>query len=85
MPETATGIGKGVTYCRQDETFSLDVPNLELTGIPAAEEDLWLPAERPSGRLPWETKNPKTMLGVRGSNMDDLVGTAGFEPATPRL
>jgi site-specific DNA recombinase len=85
VPEAANGLGEGATYYRQGGSVSLDIPNLEPTGIPAAEEDLWLPAERPTGRLPWETKNPKTLLGVRGSNMDDLVGTAGFEPATPRL
>ena len=82
VPEAANGLGEGATYYRQGGSVSLDIPNLELTGIPAAEEDLWLPAERPTGRLPWETKNPKTLLGVRGSNMDDLVGDTGIEPVT---
>jgi|SRR5580658_9650656 hypothetical protein len=74
-----------VTYYRQDGSFSLTVADLALTGIPTAEEDLWLSVERPSGRLPWEAKDPGVLAGVRGSNMDGVVGAAGFEPATPRL
>jgi site-specific DNA recombinase len=72
-PATADGLSKGTTYYRRGGGVSLDVADLELTGIAIAEEDLWLPAERPSGRLPWETKNPTALCGVRGSNVDDLV------------
>lgn len=41
--------------------------------VPAAEKDLWLSVERPSGRLPWEVKDPALALGVRGPNMDSVV------------
>jgi site-specific DNA recombinase len=73
---------KSTTYYRRDSSFSVAVADLELTGIPTAEEDLWLPVERPSGRLPWETKDPSVLAGVRGSNMTGLVGDTGIEPVT---
>lgn len=76
---------EGTTYYRRDTNFNLTMTGLALTGAPKAEEDLWLPVERPSGRLPWEAKDPSAFAGVRGSNVDDLVGTTGFEPVTPRL
>jgi site-specific DNA recombinase len=85
VPATAHGRDKGTTYYRRAGSYSPDVADLELTGIPAAEEDWWLPAERPSGRLPWEAKDPTALCGVRGSNVDGLVGATGFEPVTPRL
>jgi hypothetical protein len=69
-PAAADGLGKGTTYYRRDGSASLDVADLELMGIPAAEEDLWLPLERPSGRLPWEARDPTALCGVRGSNVD---------------
>jgi hypothetical protein len=50
--ETADGLAKGTTYYRRAGSVSLDVADLELSGIATAEEDLWLPAERPMGRLP---------------------------------
>jgi site-specific DNA recombinase len=37
--------------------------------------------ERPSGRFPWERKNPGPFRD-RGSNFSLLVGVAGFEPTT---
>jgi site-specific DNA recombinase len=73
------------TYYRRDGSFSLTAADLELTGIPTAEEDLWLPVERPGGRLPWEAKDPSVFAGVRGVNMDGLVDVTGFEPLTPCL
>ena len=82
-PAVVSSSNEGTTYYRQ--AGSLDVADLELTGIPAAEEDLWLSIERPSGRLPWEAKDPTAVCGVRGSNVHGLVGAAGFEPAAPRL
>ncbi len=84
-PEVANSLDGGVTYFRDGGSLSLDMTNLELTGMPVAEEDLWLPAERPSGRLPWETKDPTALCGVRGSNVDDLVGRLGLEPRTGGL
>ncbi len=42
-------------------------------------------AERPAGRLPWEAKDTKQLVGVSGANMSDLVGATGSEPVTPRL
>ena len=84
-PEVADGLGKGTTYYRRDRSLSLDVADLELTGIPAAEEDLWLSIERPSGRLPWEAKDPTAVCGVRGSNVHGLVELRGFEPLTPSM
>ena len=83
-PETTSGLGKGTTYYR-DGSFSLATADLELTGMPAAEEDLWLPVERPTGRLPWEAKDPTALCGVRSSNVDDLVGRQGLEPRTRGL
>ena len=44
-----------------------------------------LPAERPTGRLPWEERDTKQLVGVSGSNVHTLVGATGFEPVTPRL
>jgi site-specific DNA recombinase len=87
-PVVAGGGTDGTRYYRQDgsrtvENLVLNVPALELTGIPVAEEDLWLSRERPSGRLPWEAKDPKAVLGVRGLNVDCLVELRGFEPLTP--
>src|SRR5579875_2706832 len=84
-PEVADGLGKGTTYYRRDRSLSLDVADLELTGIPAAEEDLWLSIERPSGRLPGEAKDPTAVCGVRGSNVHGLVELRGFEPLTPSM
>src|SRR5579859_3883495 len=37
------------------------------------EEAWWLPEEPPSGRLPWEVKDPSLLAGVRGVNMNGLV------------
>jgi cell pole-organizing protein PopZ len=79
-PAVVSSSNEGTTYYRRAGSLSLDVAELELTGIPAAEEDLWLPAERPTGRLPWEAKDPTALCGVRGSNVDDLVGRQGLEP-----
>ena len=42
-------------------------------------------AERPAGRLPWEARDTKQLIGVSGANVTDLVGATGFEPVTPRL
>jgi site-specific DNA recombinase len=79
------GRSEGTTYYREDGSFSLDMASLELTGVATAEEDLWLSAERPSGRLPWEAKDPTTLCGVRGLNVDGLVELRGLEPLTPCL
>jgi hypothetical protein len=81
IPE-ATDKTRGKTYFRQGGGFGLTVADLKLTGIPTAEEDLWLSVERPSGRLPWETKDPGVLAGVRGSNIDGVVGDTGIEPVT---
>jgi site-specific DNA recombinase len=78
-PEVASNGSENTTYYRAG-SFRLDVADLELTGMSAAEEDWWLPVERPSGRLPWEAKNPTAVCGVRGSNVDGLVGRQGLEP-----
>jgi cell pole-organizing protein PopZ len=78
--EQVEGQDEDTTYYRQAESFSLDATDLELTGIPAVEEDLWLSIERPSGRLPWEAKDPTAVCGVRGSNVHGLVGRQGLEP-----
>jgi hypothetical protein len=43
---------------------------------------LALTVERPSGRLLWEAKDPRVLAGVRGSNMDGVVGDTGIEPVT---
>jgi site-specific DNA recombinase len=83
--EPVSGKHEGATYYRRDRSFGLTVADLEIRGIPTAEEDLWLPVERPSGRLPWEAKDPSVFAGVRGSNMTDLVGAGGFEPPASRL
>ena len=80
--ETADAPGSGTTYYRRGGGISLTMADLELTGIPTAEEDLWLSVERPSGRLPWEAKDPEALLGVRGSNIDGVVGDTGIEPVT---
>jgi DNA repair exonuclease SbcCD ATPase subunit len=85
MAEATGNVDEGTTYYREDGSLSLDVADLELSGIPRAEEDLWLPVERPAGRLPWETKDPTALCGVRGSNVDGLVGGTGFEPVTSRV
>ncbi|HLI38573.1 MAG TPA: hypothetical protein VKV80_14710 [Streptosporangiaceae bacterium] len=65
---TADGLAKGTTYYRRAGSVSLDVADLELSGIATAEEDLWLPAERPMGRLPWEAKGPHSV--VRGPRFE---------------
>jgi site-specific DNA recombinase len=83
--EQVEGQDEDTTYYRQAESLSLDVADLELTGIPAAEEDLWLSIERPSGRLPWEAKDPTALCGVRGSNVHGLVVRGGVEPPTFRF
>jgi hypothetical protein len=44
------------------------------------EDDDWHSPERPGGRLPWEAKNTKQLVGVSSSNVDTLVGATGFEP-----
>jgi hypothetical protein len=74
------GAASRSTYYRRDRNFSLTVADLALTGIATAEEDLWLPVERPSGRLPWEAKDPSVLAGVRGSNVTGVVGRQGLEP-----
>lgn len=61
--ETADAPGSGTTYYRRGGSVSLTMADLELTGVPSAEEDLWLSVERPSGRLPWERRTPKRCLG----------------------
>jgi hypothetical protein len=73
---------EGTTYYRRDTSCNLTMTGQALTGTPKVEEDLWLPLERPSGRLPWEAKDPSAFAGVRGSNVDDLVGDTGIEPVT---
>ena len=83
--ESADEAKSGTTYYRRDGSFSLTVADLELTGMPMVEEDLWLSVERPSGRLPWEAKNPKQLVGVRGSNIDGVVEHIGLEPMTSSM
>jgi hypothetical protein len=39
-------------------------------------------AQRPVGRLPWEAKDTKQLVGVSGANVTDLVGDTGIEPVT---
>jgi hypothetical protein len=39
--EAADGFNTGTTYFREAGSFSLTEADLELTGIPVAEEDLW--------------------------------------------
>ena len=84
--DAADRLDGGATYYRQGgykaESLVLEAADLELTGTPVAEEDLWLPAERPTGRLPWEAKDPTTVCGVRGLNVEPLVELRGFEPLT---
>jgi hypothetical protein len=84
-PAVVSSSNEGTTYYRQAGSLSLDAADLELRGVAIAEEDVWLPAERPSGKLPWEAKDPTAACGVRGSNVHGLVGATGFEPVTPRL
>lgn len=57
---------------------------LALAGAPKAERICGCQWNDPGGRLPWEAKDPSAFAGVRGSNVDDLVGAGGFEPPTPR-
>jgi site-specific DNA recombinase len=42
---------------------------------------LWI--ERPQGVLPLDSRNPAPHMVRRGSDVNHLVGTTGFEPATP--
>ena len=42
---------------------------------------LWI--ERPHGALPLDSRNPAPHDVRRGSDVNHLVGTTGFEPATP--
>jgi hypothetical protein len=44
-------------------------------------ERLWI--ERPHGALPLDSRNPAPHAVRRGSDVLHLVGTTGFEPATP--
>ena len=75
----------GRTYYRHAMTTSRlpDSPDIDQLG--KADEDWCLPVERPSGRLPWEAKNPSSYAGVRGSNVSTLVELSGLEPLTPCL
>jgi site-specific DNA recombinase len=82
IAESADEASDQATYYRQDGSLCLTASDLELTDVPAAEEDLWLLIERPTGRLPWEVKDPKLLAGVRGSNIDGVVGDTGIEPVT---
>ncbi len=55
--------------------------------LAAAWDDLrpWLQPERPWGALPLDMKNPGSLTGNRGSNINTLVELRGFEPLTPSM
>jgi len=50
--------GQGQTYYRQAGSTSRLPGSPDIDRLVEAEEYWCLPAERPSGRLPWEVKNP---------------------------
>jgi hypothetical protein len=72
----------GATYYRRMAEINEPYSDLE-DDMPW--EDHWLKQERPTGHLPWESKNPVSPAVRRGSNVNGLVGATGFEPVTARL
>ena len=54
------------------------------TSGPDGDRGAWLGIERPSGPLPIGNRNPASTGVSRGSDVDHLVGVAGFEPTAPR-
>jgi site-specific DNA recombinase len=83
--EPVEGLGGGTTYYRRASELSSTAEAMALEALHMPADDWWLPAERPTGRLPWEAKDPTALCGVRGSNVDDLVGRVGLEPTTGGL
>jgi site-specific DNA recombinase len=52
------------------------------TSGPDSDSGAWLGIERPSGPLPIDNQNPASPGVRRGSDVNFLVGVAGFEPTT---
>lgn len=85
VPQPTDGPGEGTPYFRSSGDAWESADDLSLDLLVRAEEDWWLPVERPSGRLPWEAKDPSLLAGVRGSNMNGVVGPTGIEPVASSL
>ncbi len=54
------------------------------TSGPDSDNGTWLEIERPSGPLPIDNQSPASTGVRRDSDVDLLVGVAGFEPTAPR-
>jgi hypothetical protein len=63
-PEPANEPGDSATYFRRSGSTWGPTGDISLALLPQAEEDWWLPVERPSGRLPWEVKDLSVLAGV---------------------
>ncbi len=68
------------TYYRHRVGLSADTSDDQ--GLPGLADRLWV--ERPRGALPLDSQNPVPPAVEPGSDVNHLVGVAGFEPTAPR-